>query len=208
MATLINGDIFDEKYKNPQTCIVHQCNCIAVKPHGLSEEIAKRFGNYANVYGMREKISNNIAAIHARPRPGTIIFAEGLPNVVALFGQYMYGSFTKGLFWSKNFRGRYDKHIDEGIKKDTKEDRISYFKEALVKLKEFLLNYNSNNDSKKIDTIIFPYGIGCNLAGGDWRVYENEIQIFAKEMLETHFRILIVQKNHTNFPTVDPPKII
>jgi hypothetical protein len=38
-----------------------------------------------------------------------------------------------------------------------------------------------NNIPKNIKSIAFPMGIGCGLAGGDWKVYSNLIKEFKKK---------------------------
>ena len=41
-------DIFDDKNKRPNICIIQQCNCIRLKPHGISLDFVKKLGDYAN----------------------------------------------------------------------------------------------------------------------------------------------------------------
>ena len=191
----ITGDIFDKKFSNPQTCIVQQCNCVALKPHGLSRDIILNFGAYADVYGLRKGNTSNIAKIEDRPEPGTIKFCHGSPNVAALFGQFLYGNSESQ--WKKRLVGRIDNHFDKGVDLDTKPNRLIYFQKALSCLKEYLLKYNNNNNNNNLQicSIVFPYKIGCGLAGGTWKEYENEIEKFAKQLLSSKsipFEVLIV----------------
>ena len=206
MTKFIKGDIFEQKYRNPQTCIIHQCNCIAILPHGLSQNIAEEFGSYANSYGRRQRLSRNIAAVSDRPEPGTLEFCKGSPNVVALFAQFSFG---KPARYNFNF----DTHIKRGCEHDTKENRMLYFKLALTNLKNFLQEDNNTifernkvypnelteNDFfrksyiREIHTIIFPHKIGCGLAGGEWNEYKKEIENFASQILPR--TVLILEKN-------------
>ncbi|MEK6833224.1 MAG: Appr-1-p processing protein [Nanoarchaeota archaeon] len=47
--------------------------------------------------------------------------------------------------------------------------RIGYFRNCLNKIKEI------NN----LESISFPFQIGCGMAGGDWNTYSNMIEVFA-----------------------------
>ena len=102
--------------------------------------------------------------------------------------------FGKSKDW-RNGRSWFDEHLQDGNKKDTEEYRLVYFRQALAKLKDYLLEFNNDDDDKdkkdsnnnnnklKINTIVFPYKIGCGLAGGEWEDYKREIERFAKELL-------------------------
>ena len=52
------GDLLDCNIK----VICQQLNCLAVRPHGLSEAIANKFP-YANVYSRRRSVGNRNLAI-------------------------------------------------------------------------------------------------------------------------------------------------
>ena len=179
---LVIGDIFDKKFCNSQTCVIQQCNCIALKPHGLSKDIVTKFGAYADVYGLRKGKTENIANIEYRDKPGTIKFCHGSPNVVALFGQFMFGNVRSRTLWKNRLFGKIDTHLDDGINHDTQPNRLIYFQKALVSLNDYLLTHNK----LKICTIVFPYKIGCGLAGGIWDDYQKEIEKFSKRFISTN----------------------
>ena len=194
MIKLINGDIFDQQYRNSQTCIVHQCNCIAAIPHGLSKNIADQFGSYANTYERRRKLSRNIAVVHDRPTPGSIDFCDGSPHVVALFAQFLFGKPPSSVKYKFT-----DSHINKGIAKDTEENRLRYFERALTNFKKYLIQRNNNSSGNDtIDTIVFPYNIGCGLAGGNWKNYRKKIKNFARKLQDADeqrkYTILIIRK--------------
>lgn len=48
--------------------------------------------------------------------------------------------------------------------------RIVWFQQCLKKISEI----------EGIESIAFPFKIGCGLAGGDWKIYKNLIDYFAK----------------------------
>lgn len=75
--------------------IIQQCNCLTVKPHGLSESLAATF-SYSNVYKSRRQLNNrNLAIVEDRDTPGTcgIMFdPSGIhPAIVCIFGQWRPG---------------------------------------------------------------------------------------------------------------------
>lgn len=102
-----------------------------------------------------------------RDQPGTIVLRgpeENVtgPIVVCLMAQLAPG---KPGLWAREYKVNRDE--------DTKEKRLSYFKNCLVKLIHVV-------ESRKIKTVAFPYLIGCGMAGGDWNVYLEEINRFAE----------------------------
>ena len=143
MAQFIRGDIFSKRFRNPETCIIHQCNCITIIPYGLSKSIVKQFGEYANSYGRRLRLSRNIAAVRNRPRPGTIEFCKDRQILLHCLPNSCLVNLHDGI------RIIFDNHIKKGIRKDTKKHRLLYFKQALANLSDFLVN-------SEINTIVFP----------------------------------------------------
>ena len=177
--TLIRGDIFDDKYRKANICICQQCNCITLRPHKLSADMVLKFGSYTNSYGRRtprNKMSNcNIASVDTRPKPGTIEFCKGVPCVANLFGQFFFGkpSDTKQCYFDNSS----DDHMEMGIRNDKSSNREAYFKSCLDRLHYDLVNIHTD-----IDTVIFPYEIGCGAACGNWKIYENFINQFAGKL--------------------------
>ena len=58
---------------------------------------------------------------------------------------------------------------------DGKETRAEYFWQALHILA----------DIPNLESVAFPFRIGCAIAGGDWQHYFSMIELFAKEIKET-----------------------
>ena len=189
------GNIFDEKYRNAQTYIIHQCNCVAIKPKHLSYDIVKNFGTYADTYGKRLKQSNNVATVCTRPNPGSIKLHKGIPNVVAFFAQYLYGVPQGGKYHKFFTKRTNDQHLYKGVLNDTKTNREVYFQDCLSSLLELLIMIDDDDDNKP-KTIIFPYRIGCGYAGGNWNKYKKMIEAFAIKLRNYNesFRIIIVKK--------------
>ena len=82
--------------------------------------------------------------------------ASGLNGeiIVSMFAQYGYG--------------RYKRYTD-----------YYAFKRCLYALEKSMNNYSSNGH---YNTIAFPYGIGCGLAGGDWHIVQDMIIGFSEEV--------------------------
>nr|BDT61848.1 MAG: wsv206-like protein [Penaeus monodon endogenous nimavirus]GBG35560.1 wsv206-like protein [Penaeus monodon endogenous nimavirus] len=185
----IKGDIFDRQYRRSSVCICQQCNCVTMIPHGLSYDIVREFGSYANSYGRRKPLTRNIATIKTRGTPGTVDFCEGKPCIANLFGQFMFGKSTGSQMIPKQYE---DDHMKQEKIKDTKANRLLYFEACLEELLKFL-----DTTYTEINMVVFPYRIGCGMAGGNWFSYLNLIKKFAKELQairDNNIKVIVVQK--------------
>ena len=63
------------------------------------------------------------------------------------------------------------------------------FKQCLDTLAKHMNNYSTEG---YYNTIAFPYGIGCGLAGGDWVIIQGMLEDFAKKVKQ---RVVIVSLN-------------
>ena len=171
--TMIDGDILaqptgDGRYIVQQTC----CTCL--KPAGLSEAIAKKWGTdeftklnpalnpYSGRKGYRDAtLGKIIATPETRDKLASVRLlhddAENV-NVICLFAQYGPG---------KADASYEDDHV---VTNDGAEKRLEYFKKALTKIPTV---------APAGSTLYIPYGIGCGLAGGDWAKYEPALRAFA-----------------------------
>ena len=150
----VKGDIFDIECDY----ICQQCNCIAVKPHGLSLKIRSKLG--VCPYSVRTaEGSMNLAIKNDRPDLGSIdIIQSPVKNVkvVCMFAQYSYGKPASCYYYSRD---------------ETFESREHAFSQCLEAM-EIL---------PKDAVIAFPYRIGCGLAGGRYKNYLKMIKQFAKD---------------------------
>jgi O-acetyl-ADP-ribose deacetylase (regulator of RNase III) len=145
---IVNGDITETDCKY----IAHQCNCNTVKSHGLSKTIATKWP-WADVYSKRVQIGARNATTQPSI-PGTIeLLTNGDITVICLFAQ-----------WAPGKCGDYAKYYPKTYV-DTVENRLSWFKECISKI-----------DDLNLDEITMPFKIGCGLAGGDWKIYEQILQ--------------------------------
>lgn len=131
--------------------IVQQCCCTAVKPAGLSKAIADKFD--VNPYrGCRPmKKNGNTAVEEDRATPGTCVVL-GERKIACLFGQYAQGK--------------------PGANEvaDYAKDRQNYFEAALLDL---------IGQIPPDASLAIPYKIGCGLAGGNWTIYQKNLNKIA-----------------------------
>ena len=158
------ADLFDVQ----ADCIAQQCNCVTIKPHGLSASIASKYA-YGDLYGKRTGKTANRANPASQDTPGTCILARPPcdvigPVVACLMGQIAPG---KPGSWSKKYNVPPDK--DNAI------CRLKYFKSALNELAEAC-----QKEGWKL--VAFPYSIGCGLAGGSWSDYSTMLEDFSRDV--------------------------
>ena len=74
--------------------IVHQCNCLAVRSHGLIAKIADKYW-WADAYHLRRPERRNLAVPEDRMEPGTIEIKKNplgqKPDVIILYAQWDFG---------------------------------------------------------------------------------------------------------------------
>jgi hypothetical protein len=178
----INDDILN--IVGNDTYILQQCNCLTVKPHGLSKDIGDKF-SYAKVYSYRKQLGyKNLAVKEDRDIPGTYklfinVDNDNDPIVVALYGQYDMGKCGK-------YYGERPKDYHDTIK-----NRLEWFRQSLFSFGEYISDNYSNDKKAKI---YIPYKIGCGLAGGDWDKYLHIIEEFNNAFNET-ILTSIIQNN-------------
>lgn len=153
---IINGDLLEAK----ERYLCHQCNCLTTRKAGLAYAIFNRFP-YADVYSPRKYL-------HCAPRnliegqePGKIIVCGNGKDqryVVNMFGQLYPGK---------------PKYPDNPT--DNYVARREFFRSCLQALA----------DLPNLESVAFPYGIGCSMAGGNWEEYLADIEKFAESVKVT-----------------------
>ena len=167
------GDVL----KATEEYIVHQCNCITTRGGGLAMMIAQKFP-YAAPYVHRRPYPGRFPRClpEDEAKPGTIQVwrgeEEGQPAFIGLFAQYKGGE------------------CDE---RETTGQREIWFKECLESLEEDVIDLQS---------LAFPYRIGCGIAGGNWRAYEGMIKSWAEKHPGITVAIYKLEEEEEN---VEPP---
>jgi len=131
--------------------IAHQCNCLTTYGAGTAKAIFDKFP-YSDIYKTREFCSN---WRKSRDKAPSIVIrgnGEGERYVINMLAQIFPGKpkFTDGI--------------------DCSEKRLKYFRECLISILKI----------SGLKSIAFPYGIGCNLAGGDWEKYSDMLDGFSR----------------------------
>lgn len=161
---IINGDLV----KAPADLVVQQCNCLTVRPHGLSQYLKDKFGK--DPYSSRQAMGNrrNLAVPKDRPRPGTVkIYTRKKIrpyHLACLFSQFAPGK--PNVYYK-------DICVEHGIVDDRKA-RVEWFKKSLQVLDKKIQKLGCKS-------VAFPYLIGCGLGGGDWKVYSQAIADWAAD---------------------------
>ena len=136
------------------TIICHQINCRSRGTAGIAAKIFKKFP-WANNYDS--------------PRTPGFFYLRGNGKdqrfVIGIAGQIMPGLPSKDI-----------KSLD------SKWNREDYFIQALSYMKEMIYNWKDNPEFPPLESIAFPYKIGCGLGGGDWSVYSTLLQRFAHDI--------------------------
>lgn len=169
------GDILAIREGDAVVC--QQVNCVACKPHSLSERFVEAYGSRADVYGRRTPMKKKgcLATIQTRSIPGEVIYEPQLnnntPAIAHLVGQYMFGRCGNQPYRT-NDTGENDEHRELKLR-DSSATRKKNFKTCLTNLAERV------GDDPSVRTIYFPYKIGCGEAGGNWTEYKPMIEEFA-----------------------------
>ena len=145
----VKGDLLDSNAKY----IAHQCNCVTSRAAHLAKDVFDRFP-WADIYTDRAKYDREELPL-PNEQPGDIVI-RGNGNderyVINILGQYYPGMVSY-----------------PNSSKDNYEARQKYFEKALCKIVKV----------EDLESIAFPYKIGCGAAGGDWAVYKGLIELFA-----------------------------
>lgn len=151
--------------------IVQQCNCLTVKSHGLAESIARIFPD-ADTYSKRKPIgARNLSVPEDRGTPGSISIHK---KVINMYAQWRPGRIGAPYFSS----------YPESPQPETVQTRQKWFRECLE-----IISHSLGSEPK---TLAFPFQIGCGLAGGDWKVYQQMLEEFAAK--NPQFKVVIITK--------------
>ena len=156
MLEIIKGDLLEAKEKY----IGHQCNSISRQAAGLAYHLFQKFP-YANIYKDRPHTSDMMPLKPIEKHlPGTIhIRGDGKDKrfVINMIAQVFPGA-----------------PFNEHSSQDGLAAREGYFRRCLFSIAAI----------PNIESLAFPVGIGCNLAGGDWTNYQYLLERFATKLNE------------------------
>lgn len=145
IVAIKTGDIC----KETEIPICQQCNCVTTKSHGLAKVIADTLG--IDPYAKRKNMKGRLNCVAEPSTPGTFeVFKRDKHTVICMYAQYYPG---KSGAW-----GRAYTELPK-LSDDTK-SRFAWFRKCLL---EIAFEYTH---------VAMPFNIGCGLAGGNWKEYE------------------------------------
>ncbi len=162
---IIKGNILTVKTNdNSQIFICHQINCVTTYAAGLAKAIYDEYPE-TNIYkkGVNRKPGDCICS---HTSDGKII--------VQLAGQ--------------NKPGKYESVNNDKIK--TAEMRLEWMQQALQKLSTLINEGEFEENNKHPNLFLFPAGMGCGLAGGNWSDYLKLIEEFAARHPNTTVKLV------------------
>lgn len=149
-----NGDLLkcDAKY------ICHQCNSLTKTGAGLAKRMFGLFP-YADIYKKRggDWTPDKVTLSHSEYPGNILVMGNGNSErfIINMMGQFYPGP---------------PKFPDSKL--DGTKSRERYFKSCLDRIAAI----------KDLESVAFPWKIGCNLAGGNWDNYFKMISNFADHM--------------------------
>lgn len=141
--------------------IAHQCNCLTNHSAGTAQAIFEKYPD-SDIYKIRNS-KVDWQNLPENQKPGQIIISGEKRKVINMLAQVFPG---KVKFTFSKLDGTFA--------------RKNYFEKCLHLISEI-------DEIKSVD---FPYGIGCNMAGGHWPDYIKMIEDFAENNKEIQVRLI------------------
>lgn len=135
--------------------LCHQCNCLTDHAAGIAHTIFTRF-SYSDIYSLRRNVQYDPKNLIPGQEPGKIIVCGNGSDqryVINMFGQLYPG---------------HPKFADSKI--DGFQARRGYFRECLQSIATI----------PNLESVAFPWRIGCGIAGGEWDEYLSDLNKFAE----------------------------
>lgn len=186
------GYLTDEEFCNNETCIVYPVNCISCVPYGMAKDISVKY-KHASAYGERRPLYNLKRCVpHDRPIPGSIHVsnrrAENLPCIIAAAVQYGIGAPVENNEIAKShIEKSKDRDMLTGLKEDTTQNRLIYFKKAIEAITRFI------KSSPEIARVVLPVGIGRTCVQRD-EVWEETYLPIIEDLYENlkHYDVNVI----------------
>ena len=106
-------------------------------------------------------------------------------GIINVFGQFCPGKPHRGQH-PPEYKGI---RANDGVLDDEKQ-RLKWFQATLTQIAEL----------PELESVAFPYQIGCGLAGGDWKQYRAALEEFAERVKERNVKVggfLVLILGHT-----------
>lgn len=147
--------------------IAHQCNCLTQNSAGTAKAIFDKYP-YANTYACRERQPDGDTLNKGVPATIDIIGnGQDQRYVINMYAQYYPG---KPKFPKSSLDG-------SGV-------RLDYFYKCLLRVAKI----------PNLESIAFPWRIGCNLGGGSWEHYLGTLTNFANYVGEKDVKVRVYRR--------------
>jgi len=149
MLKIIQGNILESKCKY----ICHQCNALTSSSAGLANAIFFKYP-HSNIYSARKNKQRNELPLKGQEMGKIIVCGNGNGQryVINMMCQFYPG-----------------KTLEKYGNIDGPQARLNYFNSCLNKIALI----------PNLESVAFPYKIGCNLGGGDWNKYYKMLKNFS-----------------------------
>ena len=178
------GRLRDLQFCERRNFLVCAVNSIGCDAYGIAKDLCEVYP-HERVYTSRTSLYHlSRAVIGSRDPPGALVAQEApegedLPYLIACVAQYGWGScIDDNVKARRAVEASQDHHYVEGLKEDTSENRLRYFKTCMKKLATLAMG------NKDVEKIILTERIGCRgKAGEEWKnPYIPVIQALAVRM--------------------------
>ena len=138
----IEGDLLD--FPNGINVIAQCCNCKAVQSAGIAKQIKERYPEAYEADKTHHAVYQNK-------------------------GNSMLGSYSSARVWKAGEKVRFVVNL-YGQENYGVEDRQLNYEAIYCAMNRLRINLNIAHRNLQETVVGFPYGMGCGLAGGDWRI--------------------------------------
>ena len=193
----------DKAYQTISTAIAHVADCSAVEPHGIAKIMAEMYPS-TSPHSLRKRLGHlDRARLQDRSTPGTIRAwqsNDNSPVVVNLFATFYTGQpiesnessqrLVTKLRWAKKYglesEMSFDSHFYEGLRQDTIENRLKFFRDSMRTLWGLI-----RGPCSYIRELVIPYSV-TDMDKEDWKKhYLPVIRRFA-EQVSPKLRVVVL----------------
>ena len=190
-----DGSPGDDVYRNNKTVIVSSLNCTSCREKRGFTGLLHELYPHSNLYHERSPIYQmNRCRWEDRGTPGTLHIrhppSENLPYVACIVTQYAPGREMENNPINQGYlRSSRDQNFVRGLKEDTYDNRLNWFKESIKKLVEWVIKTN-------ITSVVFPYNIAsAGILYVLWKAdYQPHLQEAAAELQRHNISCIVLDR--------------
>ena len=216
---VVAGDFRERHLFGPHDVIACQTNSSTVTSHGLSRVIENSYP-YNSIYHKKTTKRNLLPDEDLRPLGACLLRGEtNSPNPLIgnLIGQFFYGAPINKNGGQEGYLAKFihqcSSRLREGLLKDTRENRIVWFKQALEDLFSQVKSLHTAAQNK-IRRIFFPYWVGHTGKQSNDEEYRAAINEFTRKAATIGVIVYLVLEPEENlaihegkYPCIQPAKV-